>query len=312
MLARLARLTFWGAVMADDPGNVTEGGRNSGILKDNVRYYILTIVVLSTAALLYSFWNYQEVRPLVVSIGLALASFFCAVPALTSTDFRGRWLAVVFGSLLVGVGTWYTSFELVHEKDGLLNKLNGHISFLQQYVNFLPADERPTLMLTFAHILREQYRKKSYDQIFQIVELLERIYPDNGHLAYYEGEIWRERRDFDQMRTSFFRYLSMEGHRAENERSSDAEDCYSRPNGFCGERTAWICHLMAGDFYDQGLHAKTIAEKAVFFGEAEKFLECENRRFPSGFVQDEPPKFRPTGVIKASVQQQSKLLRPDR
>jgi drug/metabolite transporter superfamily protein YnfA len=293
-----------------DKGAGGEFGQAPEFLGRNFRYFILLIIVVGSGCLLFLLWNYENVRPVVVSIGLALASLFCAIPALTSTEFKGRWLAVVFGSLLVGVGTWYTSFELVHEKQGLESRIIGHANFIQRYVNFLPADQRPNVMLTFAKIMREEYRQDHFDFVMQVVDLLERIYSDNGHLAYYEGEIWRQRKDYNRMRTAFFLYLSLEDHRPESDKSGDAEVCYrERPDGFCGERTGWVCHLMAGDFYDQALHAKTEAEKHVFLQQTQKFLDCESKRFPGGFVQNDG-KFIPTGVIRAGLEQQVKSPKP--
>jgi len=287
---------------------MSNGPQLTGIqaLKD-YRYYILTAIIVATGGFLVVLWEFPQVRPLVISIGLALASLFCAIPALTSTEFKGRWFAVVFGSLLVGIGTWYTSFELVHQKEALEGKLSGHVTLLQRYVNFLPPEQRPDVMITFAKIIREEYRQRDYDLVLQINELLSNIFPDNGHLKYYEGEVWRQRKDYGRMQDSFYRYLSLAAHRPAEEALGDAEDCYTRSTGFCGERTGWVCHLMAANFYAQALGANSEAQKRVFVEEARRHLKCEGDRFPTGFVQNED-RFPPTGVIRAGVDKLSKDL----
>jgi drug/metabolite transporter superfamily protein YnfA len=277
------------------------------VLKD-YRYSILTAIIVATGGFLFVLWEFAQIRPLVVSIGLALASLFCAIPALTSTEFKGRWFAVVFGSLLVGIGTWYTSFELVHQKEALEGKLSGHVASLQRYVNFLPPEERPRVMITFSKIMREEYRQRHFDLVMQIDELLSYIFSDNGHLKYYEGEVWRQRKDYERMRYSFYGYLSLAGHRPAEDALGDAEVCYTRPDGFCGERTGWVCHLMAGDFYAQALSANSEPQKRVFVEEARKHLKCEGERFSTGFVQNEEERFPPTGVIRAGVDKLSRDL----
>ena len=83
------------------------------------------------------------------------------------------------------------------------------------------------------------------------------------------------------MRKSFLRYLEMESNQPEQDRSGDGEVCYNfRPEGFCGERTAWVCHLMAGEYYDQAIHANGV-EKKTYLEQAAKYVECERKRFPS-------------------------------
>jgi hypothetical protein len=44
----------------------------------------------------------------------------------------------------------------------------------------------------------------------------------------------------------------------ETSRDSSAEICYQRPKGYCLQRTAWIYHLFANDFY---LHALALPDR---------------------------------------------------
>jgi len=215
---------------------------------------------------------------------------------------------VVLGSLLVGVGTWYT-IALIQEKRDLEDKIAAQVGFLQQYIDILPAEQKPKVMLVFAQVLRQEYRQRQYDRIYQATELLGRIYHDNGHLAYYQGEIWRARNNSPEMRKSFLRYLDMESNQPEPDRSGDGEVCYNlRPEGFCGERTAWICHLLAGEYYDQAIHTNGV-EKKTYLEQAAKYVECEIKRFPGGFIQNDPPKVIPTEVLRSDVEQQLKELK---
>jgi hypothetical protein len=220
-------------------------------------------------------------------------------------------LGVVVGSFLVIAGTWHT-IQLIQEKRDLEDKLAAQVGFIQQYIDFLPAEQKPKAMLAFARVLRQEYGQRHYDRIYQATELLGRIYHDNGHLAYYQGEIWRVRKNSQEMRKSFLRYLEMESNQPEQDRSGDGEVCYNlRPEGFCGERTAWVCHLLAGEYYDQAVHANGV-EKKTYLEQAAKKVECERKRFPSGFIQNNPPKVIPSEVLRGNVEQQLKEQVPHR
>ena len=214
---------------------------------------------------------------------------------------------VVVGSLLVIAGTWHT-IQLIQEKRDLEDKLAGQVGFLQQYIESLPVEEKPKAMLAFARVLRREYGQRQYDRIYQATELLGRIYHDNGHLAYYQGEIWRVRKNSQEMRKSFLRYLELESHQPEQDRSGDGEVCYNlRPEGFCGERTAWVCHLMAGEYYDQAIHTNGVKKK-TYLEQAAKYVECERKGFPTGFIQNNPPKVIPSEPLRRHVEQQLKEL----
>jgi hypothetical protein len=274
----------------------------------NLRYALLILIVLCFGAFVIMVWLYPGAHALFVSIVLALIPFLCAVAAFTTRNRRARWLLVVFGGLVVGVGTWYSNSKLIQEKEDLANKINAHVGFLQQYMNLLPPDQKPKVMLAFAKVIREEFKQRQYDRIYQVTELLLRAFHDNGLLAYYQGEIWRIRENIPEMRKAFFRYLAMESNQPEEERSGDAEVCYNfRPEGFCGERTAWVCHLMASELYEQAVHVSGLKKKP-YLEEAEKYMECENRWFPSGFIVNDPPKVFPTEVLRGNVEQALKEL----
>jgi hypothetical protein len=216
-------------------------------------------------------------------------------------------LGVVVGSLLVIAGTRHT-IQLIQEKRDLKDKLAAQVGFIQQYIDFLPAEQKPKAMLAFARVLRQEYGQRQYDRIYQATELLGRVYHDNGHLAYYQGEIWRVRKNSQEMRKSFLRYLELESNQPDQNRSGDGEVCYNlHPEGFCGERTAWVCHLMAGEYYDEALHANGV-EKKTYLEQAAKYVECERKWFPSGFIQNNPPKIIPSEVLRDDVDQLLKEL----
>ena len=97
----------------------------------------------------------------------------------------------------------------------------------------------------------------------------------NGHALYYRGETTRikatdkfdpkscpkkidgEAFSFDPYEEDFYVYIENERNLAESEKGGDlrAEICYTRTGGYCRQRTGWIHHLLANDFYSQASRA---------------------------------------------------------
>ncbi len=92
--------------------------------------------------------------------------------------------------------------------------------------------------------------------------------PDNGHALYYQGELIRLMRqdlftpqgciqsktaaaqaDLSPYENDFYRYLDNVRDLPAGETGGDSgvTICYSRPRGYCPQRTAWIEHLLAID-----------------------------------------------------------------
>jgi hypothetical protein len=127
--------------------------------------------------------------------------------------------------------------------------------------NGLAQDERDDLILKLAQILKTQTGQKHFEHVEDLSGFVLKIAPDNGHGLYFSGEMCRIRsfsestsrsaRDREQMRGQFDRYLSVERTLRSDERNGTGDNCYKRPGGFCAERTAWVNHLMANDFFDQ-------------------------------------------------------------
>ncbi len=94
-----------------------------------------------------------------------------------------------------------------------------------------------------------------------------------GHVWYFEGEITRLKnaamfshksclktlpggdQPLDVYHQAFYRYLEIASSLPEPEAGGDkgSELCYQRANGYCTQRTAWIHHLLANDFYQSAM-----------------------------------------------------------
>ena len=142
--------------------------------------------------------------------------------------------------------------------------------------------DKPVVVKSAARIMREKFRNQNLDCVSGLASVLLQDDQDNGHGLYYSGEVWRvkakldpARADFsrDRMREHFFRYLASEKRLAPGERDGDGAACYQREKGYCAERTAWINHLMALDYYQQGQDAVDKKIKIQRLRRASEFVE---------------------------------------
>jgi len=106
----------------------------------------------------------------------------------------------------------------------------------------------------------------------------------NGHGLYFMGEVWNKRSKRDtshanlyreRMRENFSVYIDTEGTLVSSERNGIGAFCYRREKGYCAERTAWISHLMAIDFYEQAQVAPNDGTKVELLQKAQRFSKTD-------------------------------------
>lgn len=138
-------------------------------------------------------------------------------------------------------------------------------------VRALAQTERDSVLVEAARALRREFsattskpqstfRPDDFISTNALITFLLAIDGDNGHGLYYNGTVrrwlYKENRFSEEYLRSnepFLRYLQIEGTLTTQDRNGNAEACYSRAHGYCGERTAWILHSLANDFYRLGM-----------------------------------------------------------
>lgn len=168
--------------------------------------------------------------------------------------------------------------------------------------------DKPAVIKSSARTMKDRFSRQDFDCVSGLAAVLLEEDQDNGHGLYYMGETWRVRAKQDpkradlareRMREFFFRYLASEPRLARGERDGDGEACYQRERGYCAERTAWINHLMAADYYQQAQDASDAQTKVHQLQRALAFVE-NDLKF-GGFDQVIPsPILR--GRIQAELQ----------
>jgi hypothetical protein len=103
------------------------------------------------------------------------------------------------------------------------------------------------------------------------------------------------------MREHFFRYLGNLSGLAPSERDGDSNACYQREKGYCGERTAWINHLMAVDYYQQAQETSDVGVKLERLQRASQFLKTDQEF--GGFDQ-----IMPSAILKSKIEAEKSRL----
>jgi TIR domain len=137
-----------------------------------------------------------------------------------------------------------------------------------------------------------------------LVDALKGMDRRNGHAWYFAGEIKRiqnralftpkscfkgwpanEIGNLDTYQQDFYGYVEIALSLPVLETSGDSgsEICYQRPKGFCVQRTAWIYHLLANDFYPHALALTDRHDRVAALERARQHVtEARKYRRPEG------------------------------
>lgn len=170
-------------------------------------------------------------------------------------------------------------------------------------------DEYPLILRNAPPLAASDIKK-----INELTEKIKKLDPKNGFAFYYDGELARIRaatlfrldsciiaaalaekpQSLDQYQKNFRFYIEEEHTQTVTERggSTSRQRCYERARGFCPQRTAWIYHLLANDFFAEatssGLAQDVRIDKlrdALKFAEMAASLYEDPDTKKRGFVQ---------------------------
>jgi len=131
-------------------------------------------------------------------------------------------------------------------------------------------------------------KPEEFSRVDLLIRLLKEMDSSNGHAYYYAGEAFRWRGQFEAAQSTFYKYIETLDTLPESEKggSTDLAVCFQRAHGYCRQRTAWIHHELANDFYKQGRLTKDPIERLDRFRRALKEAQAAIRGFPpTGFEQ---------------------------
>jgi hypothetical protein len=188
----------------------------------------------------------------------------------------------------------------------LLLSISIYSPFLAGQVSVDPISLASELRTAFARARDNLERNGSADfsRAEALIEALKRIDQHNGHAWYFAGEIKRiqSRASFtpkscfrepvagqveslETYQQDFYRYLEVAQSLPAVEIGGDtsSEICYRRPKGYCLQRTAWIYHLFATDFYLRAMAQSDRRDRIADLTRAGQFVtEARKYRRPEG------------------------------
>lgn len=129
-----------------------------------------------------------------------------------------------------------------------------------------------------------------FRRVRDLIAALTQIDPRNGHAFYYSGQMKRWLGKKTEAQQDFYKYLENEDQKSNSVREGDisAEACYQSAAGYCRQRSGWICHLLANDFYQKGLAEGNTGQARYYFDLAVKYAQKAQVFFPGGFEQSIP------------------------
>jgi hypothetical protein len=152
----------------------------------------------------------------------------------------------------------------------------------------------PGRIIEAANELRSEFRRtveyrhpplpvEDFAKARQLIDAIRDLDLNNGHVHYYAGEIKRWTGMRERSRDDFFLYLDYykDIFLPNHPKAISLEECYRSAHGYCGERTAWIHHLLALDLGAEGRSQKDIALLELALNHANAAL----RYFAGGFIQ---------------------------
>ena len=129
--------------------------------------------------------------------------------------------------------------------------------------------------------------ESDFRRVLDLITTLTQIDPRNGHASYYAGQMKRWLGKRTEARQDFYKYLENESYQPKEVREGDTtvEVCYRSAAGYCRQRSGWICHLLANDFYQMGLAEGGADQARDHFIHAIKYAQKAQVFFPGGFEQ---------------------------
>lgn len=173
--------------------------------------------------------------------------------------------------------------------------------------------DKPSLIKSTARTMRERFGHQDFDCIDGLAEVLLQDDQENGHGLYFSGEVQRVRASQDPshtdfhrglMRERFQRYIDTEHDLPLSERDGYGAACYLREKGYCAERTAYINHLMAIDYYRQGQEATNKEIKIQRLGLASERVEQALLFIRKDSEQKGFDQIYPSAALKQMIQEE--------
>lgn len=272
-------------------------------------------------------WDFERLRPYVIAIIAGLGALLVAVAGMVSQRRVARWILVVAGSVAVAWATLDQAISLETKATKLQKELETKTmeiaalgkrfrllgQDLRSYMGKLPASEQMLVLKAaagilanrFGEALREKWTAATFDSSKDVIGFILDLDKNNGHALYFSGEIKRKLGHPEKGHQELYLYIEREKELLPESREGGTEvAACRRPSGYCRQRTAWIHHLLANDFYADGLKSKAskpgdTGKIVVAFETALVHACAVLSLYRGGFV--DPDQIRPTRELEEKI-----------
>jgi len=194
-------------------------------------------------------------------------------------------------------------------------------SYLQYAHNVEMQSKFNQVLVATSQQLREEYRRGVTDKrqppspdrfarAALLIDIMRHLDSGNGHAHYFAGEVKRRQDRGPESHADFYRYFEVMGEAriAEDQGDTGSEVCYQMPRGYCRQRSGWMRHLLANDFYDLSRTTADPRERINRLEIALRHAEAALRDMPGGFHGLDQG--QPTTTIADGAREQLGKLRP--
>jgi len=239
-----------------------------------------SLVVYLSFAVFLILWPTGFLGSYAVTVGTILGSTAIALSSIGSGDILDKWIIAGIGTAVVGLcAATDTSEQLRAQR--LRSELEQDI---QAYA--APADVKHG----FVSFVTDHIGKclntppVDVDHCAELESLLEHVDKLNGGVPYYSAEILRSRGRIRDSDDHLYNYLEADKRRPPAG-DDDGSISACATNGYCRQRTAWVCHTLANDLFRRGCDVMEISHRRDFFERAQQKLACVNESYKGGFEQ---------------------------
>jgi hypothetical protein len=246
---------------------------------------IALVGLIAAACAFFWAWEHEEWKAFVSAMAGGLAALSASLTRLLKDDeVAAKWVLTIGAVAFSAAFSWYTTTNLTNEvakQTQIAQLAEVRLQLMKDdlisYVRPLPQDETNRILTEAGARLRARfndtigrkppYREPDFGTSKDLLEIIAKLDAKSGHVSYISGEIERLLGGPSKGRQRFYEYLENEQGRTRAGRVG-AGECRN-PEGFCRERTAWIFHLLANDFYQHGRQLRRAGRaeheyKAVF------------------------------------------------
>jgi hypothetical protein len=224
---------------------------------------LAALIVL--AAIIVLMWQRTDWQSfLSAAIGGLGATLAGGAALLEEREAKARWILILAGGAFSAWFAYYTTSDLSEQLKTKSERVEFLRADLLAYLKPLPRDQIQPILAEAGKRLRVRFnqviarkppfRSTDFDASQDLIDLISAFDDNNGHVHYFRGEIKRALGDVAKGESEFYAYLTAENGRTRTG-ALGAPPCVN-PDGFCRERTAWIFHMLANDFYEDGMALK--------------------------------------------------------